>query len=141
MPQWQAEYMRTNGSGLLQIADDLGQGRQVVLRGDEVRQAKSLVPRQEIRTDLLRAADEGRRHLPYRLDVDPGPAALDDQVLCLGAALVSNDERAERVDLKVPEPFPGGLADHADLRVERRGQPVPGVVAVRGVPDRGRQHA
>src|SRR5215471_788881 len=100
-----------------------------------------LLPCQEIRADLLRAADEDRRHLPYRLDVDPGPAAPGDQVPRLGAALVSDDERAERVDLKVPEPAPGGLAYHAELRVERRGQPITRVIAVRGVPDRGRQHA
>jgi Aminoglycoside-2''-adenylyltransferase len=143
---WSVSDECVNAKGLgarpgLQAADDLDQRGQLVLAGHEIGQAEPVPARLEIRTDLIRAADEDRGHLPYCLDVDPGPASPDDQVLGLASPLAGDDERAERVDLKVPEPVPGGLADQADLGVECRGQPVAGIVAVRRVPDRGRQHA
>src|SRR6516164_11012107 len=97
-----AEHPRLARPGL-QAADDFGQRGQVVLAGNEIGQAESLPARLKIRTDLIRAADEDRRHLPYRLDVDAGPAAPDDQVRGLGSPPAGHDERAERADLQAPE--------------------------------------
>ena len=125
----------------LQAAGDLRQRGQRAVVGDEVGQAAAIAPFEQVGTDLFRAADEDRRHLPHRLGVDPCPAAPRDQVLGRGQPPARDDERAERADLQVPEPVAGRLPQHADLRVERRRQPVPGIVAVGRVPDRRRQDA
>src|SRR6185437_1552731 len=113
----------------LQAADDLGEGGAGVFGGDQVGQAEPLAAGVQVLADLGGAADEDGRHLPDRLRVDAGPAALADQFLGVGTPLVRQDEGAERVEFQRSEPVAGCLAEHGDLGVERRGQPVRRVVA------------
>jgi hypothetical protein len=80
LPPVDAEHL----SAGLQAAGDLRQRGQRAIAGDEVGQAAAIAPFEQVGTDLFRAADEDRRHLPHRLGVDPGPAAPRDQVLGRG---------------------------------------------------------
>src|SRR5215469_15508363 len=63
------------GAASLQGRDDGAERGQVAVRGDQVGQAEPGVPGLQVVTDLRGAADVDGRHLPYRLDVDPVPAA------------------------------------------------------------------
>src|SRR5690348_18463376 len=114
----------------LERADDLGQRGERALGGDQVRQAEARSAGQQVVTDLGRAADEGRRHLPHGLRVDAAPAALPDQLLGAGTPGVRDDERPEGIDLQLGEPVAGRLAKHGELGVPRRRQPVGGVVVL-----------
>jgi hypothetical protein len=76
--------------------------------------------------------------LPTPLGLDAAPAAPGDEVFGVGPPLVGDEERGQRADLEVAEPVSGRLAEHADLGVERGRQPVPVIVAVGRIPDRGR---
>ena len=62
----------------LQPAGDLRQRGQRAVAGDEIGQAAAVAPFEQVGTDLFRAADEDRRHLPHRLgpagEIQPLPA-------------------------------------------------------------------
>ncbi len=62
----------------LQPAGDLRQRGQRAVAGDEIGQAAAIAPFEQVGTDLFRAADEDRRHLPHRLgpagEIQPLPA-------------------------------------------------------------------
>src|SRR6266566_3031511 len=124
----------------LEGADDLGQRGQRALAGDQVGQAEARAAGDQVVPDLGRAADEHRRHLPHGLRVNTGPAAPPDQLLGAGAPGVRDDERPEGVDLQAGEPVAGRLAERGELGVERRRQPVSGIVVVLRVLDRRGKH-